>query len=510
MNFEIQSTFNSLKAPYILWLILATAANALFFGENLGINVVMMGVVLAAAFITFQREAMRHSLLWSLWLAGMVVMWLNPNWLTLVLSSCLLVMLMMKPLMPRAKWLFVAFGAVENAIFSAIECWNIQRLSFPVPKFKRMWVLRLSIIPLILIVIFGSLYSEGNVFFQLNWQHWQSIVGDFLASFWEKIAIERLLFQILMLVVLAGFVFQFPRPHIEAISMATPWLATKRAYKWDAMTRFLIRLKLLPKRHTTGLRQEYRIAIMALGLLNALLLVTNLSDLGHFLFEENIEAALLHAHVHRGTASLVVSLLVSALLVMYFFRGNLHFYHSIWLKRLAYVWLGQNALMVMLIALRNMQYIQYFGLTHKRLGVFLFLVLMLMGIVFVAYFLARKQNWPTVTKNSVYAVFISLLLCTVVNWDGFIVKYNLSGSTAVRCDFAYLKKLSWKSLPALIEQSQQTGLVQQKSALKELIEHQKKSYESQYQVATWLSYSHVSHQTQKSLKEHKKELSDAE
>ncbi len=84
--------------------------------------------------------------------------------------------------------------------------------------------------------------------------------------------------------------------------------------------------------------------------------------------------------VHQGVNVLIISVVLAIAMVMYFFRGNLNFLsNSQRLTYAAYVWIVQNAVLMVATAVKNTEYIERFGLTHKRIGVYVYLLLTLIG-----------------------------------------------------------------------------------------------------------------------------------
>jgi hypothetical protein len=89
------------------------------------------------------------------------------------------------------------------------------------------------------------------------------------------------------------------------------------------------------------------------------------------------------------------------------------------------------------------------GLAYKRIGVLVFLLMVLMGLITVfikihqrktAYYLWRVNGW--------FAVVL-LVAASCVHWDETIAGYNLAHKNTVPLDIKFLLSLSDKALPAL-------------------------------------------------------------
>ena len=115
-------------------------------------------------------------------------------------------------------------------------------------------------------------------------------------------------------------------------------------------------------------------ALIVFTLLNLLLLVVNVLDINWiwFDFEVPLEFSL-KQFVHEGTYLLIFSILLSMMLVLYFFRSSLNFYpKKKALVVLGKIWIIQNMVLAFSVFIRNYHYIDYHGLAGKRIGVIAF------------------------------------------------------------------------------------------------------------------------------------------
>jgi len=76
---------------------------------------------------------------------------------------------------------------------------------------------------------------------------------------------------------------------------------------------------------TMGLLNEYRTAVFLFVILNLLLLIVNSIDIYWVWFNFEWNGQYLKQFVHEGTYLLIFSILLSLILTLYFFRGNLNF-----------------------------------------------------------------------------------------------------------------------------------------------------------------------------------------
>src|SRR5690606_2620703 len=103
---------------------------------------------------------------------------------------------------------------------------------------------------------------------------------------------------------------------------------------------------------------------------------------------------------------------------------------------LSKIWLGLNGVLVISAAIQNSVYIDALGLTYKRLGVYLFLILCIVGL-FYSYqkIKLQKTNFYLIDKMT-WVVFYSLIGWSLVKWLSMVTRYNL---TTTNIDFYYLE-----------------------------------------------------------------------
>jgi hypothetical protein len=78
------------------------------------------------------------------------------------------------------------------------------------------------------------------------------------------------------------------------------------------------------------------------------------------------------------------------------------------------------------VFLRNYHYIDFHGLAYKRIGVIVFLALVLVGLVTLFFKIRDKKSFYHLLRVNAWAVLAAFTGLTTVNWDGLITRYNLS------------------------------------------------------------------------------------
>jgi hypothetical protein len=185
-----------------------------------------------------------------------------------------------------------------------------------------------------------------------------------------------------------------------------------------------------------------------------LLLCINCIDIVYVWFGfEYSPATNLSAYVHEGAGLLIFSILLAMLLLLFYFRGNLNFYKkNQWLRYGTYAWLLQNAVLVFSVLLRDYYYIAHFGLAYKRMGVLVFLLLVLAGLVTVFIKIQQLKTTYYLLRVNAWFAFTILVAASCLHWDEMIAQYNLSRKATIPLDVKFLLTLSDKTLP-LIEKN---------------------------------------------------------
>lgn len=188
------------------------------------------------------------------------------------------------------------------------------------------------------------------------------------------------------------------------------------------------------------LKSRFKLSIITLTLLNALICIVNLTDLMYVWFSRRVLSAReLSLYVHEGTNLLIFAILLAAILLLVIFRKNLNFFpNNEGLKKLAYIWLGQNIFMVLSVAIRNFHYSHSFGLTYKRIGVFLFLLLVLIGLVTLFLKIRDRKSHYFLWHSNSWSVYLVLLVVSFINWNLLITRVNLNPNYTKNLDIQYL------------------------------------------------------------------------
>jgi hypothetical protein len=298
--------------------------------------------------------------------------------------------------------------------------------------------LKIALLPLVVIAIFIALYKASNPLFDKG----VTQLTAFIDRYWDALLHDMdlaWLFTFLLGLFFSMVLFI----HVQHKQM----LAYETGHV-DVLKR--IRRKHLFGYKLTALTDELKSALFLLISLNLLLLIINCIDIYWVWFNFEWEGEYLKQFVHEGTYLLIISILISIALVLFFFRRNLNFYaRNKSLKLLSYAWLAQNAVLTLSVAMRNFWYIKYFALAYKRIGVLVFLLLTLYGIYTVYQKVRHQKSAYYLWRTNSLATFVMLILLTLVNWDAVIARYNFSHYRTAFVHLNFLSNLSDKTLPLL-------------------------------------------------------------
>ncbi len=181
-------------------------------------------------------------------------------------------------------------------------------------------------------------------------------------------------------------------------------------------------------------------------LLNIMILLVNIIDFNHNISVQPLPQGMtLSEYLHQGIGTLIISIFVAIGLILFYFRKELNFIsNNRFLKTLVYIWIFQNALLILSNIFRNSEYISEYSLTYKRIGVYVYLILCLIGLITTLIKTAKmRSNWYLLRVNP-WLFFIVIVLSSTMNWDQVLTDYNLNATKKnhKQPDISYLLSLS--------------------------------------------------------------------
>jgi hypothetical protein len=123
------------------------------------------------------------------------------------------------------------------------------------------------------------------------------------------------------------------------------------------------------------------------------------------------------------------------------------------LRRLLYIWVAQTMLLVLSSILRLDLYVDAYGLTRLRFAAFIWMCVVAVGLTLILMQMIARRSVSWFLGHAFGVGFAALYLCTLINIDGVIARYNLTH------DFhsSYTCKLGEGAAPAIREHYVATG-----------------------------------------------------
>lgn len=317
------------------------------------------------------------------------------------------------------QWINGIYTTIVSAFILYYETLNNEVENTKRKKINYVYWLKIIGIPAVIIIIFINLYRNGNPKFN-------ELIVNIDFSF---INLHWMLFMTL------GYYLFYNISNPIQIEPAT---------SLDLNTGNYLDKKTIAYTSPKKIENEKQMGIILLVSLNILIVLFLITD-ALYLFEiHKMNAPQLSQQVHTGVNALIVSNLLAIAIILYFFRGSLNFIEGIKnLKKITYLWISLNIIVIIITAIKNIEYIISFGFTYKRIGVLFFLLLTAVGLLTTLTKVSRIKNlWYLFRKNAQVA-FSIFIISSTLNWDKIITYYNINN--AEQLDIQYLIDLSYNN-----------------------------------------------------------------
>ena len=413
----------------------------LFYKQTAGINFLLFNTALLGLLL-YRNKQLLKSKVW-LSLAGSALIssffiYVYGSSLAIISNIISLFILSALSMNVRTSFLtglFLSICSVGSSFVRMFLDWIKRKADQISDNYSRPLYVKvfLFIIPLLIAIVFFLFYQNANPLF---YDFTKNINLDFISIGW-------IFFTYSGLLLLYGFFHNGILPFIiekdqNASLELSPEIASRK--------NFLSELMRTDTENISG--------IVLFAMLNLLLLLVNILDLNYLWFDGNLPKGINHkAFVHDGIGTLITSIIVAIMILLFYFRGELNYYkNNKWLRALAFAWIVQNAFMIFSTAYRNNMYIQESGLSYKKIGVYVYLILTLIGLIttFIKVF-KLKTNWYLFRVNAAVYFYILILSC-MFNWDTIITNFNIKKHDVEhkKLEKYLLLDLSFKNLPQLL------------------------------------------------------------
>lgn len=391
----------------------------LFYNEDLGLNWAIFGLVQIGLICYFFKEKLVKRLHLVLVITSILscfaFAWYGdfPSFLAMALS---VVFLQFKTQEPNLKLLQVFPLVIVNGLASL---GRILMFSQYIPKRKvnnsfAKQLIAYFIIPAVFLGLFLIVYSFGS-------DHFSAMFTDYYLDIdaWQAFVLSAL-----------GFYISF--------TFWNYWIPEVCYQKNELLANdFKEEVKTENKNSFSFLDIDFerKSGEITLFLLNALLIVF-IVTYNYEQFFEIVEKSKLSSDTHERVRAVIFSIIMAIGVILFYFKGGFNFdekAHN--LKKMAKIWIVLNAVLVVSTIIKNSEYVLYFGLTYKRLGVYAFLILAIIGLLISYIKISRQKTNAFLFNRMLWYFYGTILLCSFVNWGNLITRYNIAVNKGIESDF---------------------------------------------------------------------------
>ena len=380
----------------------------LFYNEKIGLNLGLLSL-LYSIFLYIKTSKKNRNISFKLFfiasiLASFAFAWFGDisSFLALVFS---VLQLSFRSKNRRLKILFLIPVLVTNFLTFFCRFFDFKDW-FPKSNNKNIGkkFLAFIFIPLIFVLVFFLVYQSGSHYF---------------AQFFSGFTFNLSVWQIICLGVLGFFL---------AFNLFN-FVVEKQIYQQNHIleNEFIqSNFSLKPSFSFLDLDFERMSGVISLFCLNVLLIFFIISYNYEQFYEVVKSPNQLSQETHERVNTVIISIVLAILVIMFYFKSSFNFDSKAGLlKWAAKIWLILNAILVVSAMLKNTEYIVNYGFTYKRLGVYAFLVLCLIGLLMSFIKIQRKKTNAFLFNSMVGFVYGMILVCSFINWGGFITSQNM-------------------------------------------------------------------------------------
>lgn len=493
----------------ILVFSLGLFFSLLFFKESIGLNLALYEIACFLSLAIFKQLDFKNLLLrfsfFSQGLSLISILWNYSDFSILVHLLFILITIGIL-VYPKVRNLFNALLLSLYSIICApfnLVIKTLSSINNRSPFTKSIFRFKYILIPTIIIVIFIIIYRNANPQFNTLLLPIDRFFSHFIPNIFKYLNIEYM-FTLIIGILFSSFLFILSvfNEIKENEEQSSDFIVRKKRFFSNVIS-------------FTALNKELKSGVFLLFVLNIVLLVVNTLDIYWVWFNFKWNGEYLKQFVHEGTYLLIISILLSAIIVLYYYRNNQNFFKkSSRLKQLSYFWIAQNVILCISVGIRNYWYIDYFNLAYKRIGVYVFLIMVVYGLYTIYIKVKdRRSNYYLIRMNSI-SVLIVLLITCLFNWDVIIAKHNLKNADHSFVHFDFLSDLSLKALPYLdhsleelkeIERDQIKIFAKREQYMTaeqfyKIVRDKKIAFLKDYSRKGWLSWNYSDYKTAKELR----------
>ncbi|MDR6465993.1 DUF4173 domain-containing protein [Chryseobacterium sediminis] len=379
-----------------------------FYDQDIGLNLGILGIIYAILTVFKTSEKNKTKTLYILFatsiLSSIAFAWYGdfPSFIAVVSS---LLLLGYKSKNRRLKILFLIPVFIINCCTSFCRFFSFDEW-LPKKNIPGLWqkTFAFILIPLVLVSVFFGIYSAGSDHFaaiftdyELDINLWQVfclfVLGFFIAFNYWNYAVEKLIYK---------------NNHFLDNDFQQDSRISKATYSF------------------LDLSAERMSGVISFVLLNILLIFFIITYNYEQFYEAVKTPVQLSEETHERVNAVIMSIIMAILVIMFYFKSGFNFDPKAGLlKILAKIWIFLNVILVISAAVKNYEYIVNYGCTYKRLGVFAFLILSIVGLVLTYFKIQKKKRNIFLVNTMVWYFYGTILVCSYFNWGGFITSQNM-------------------------------------------------------------------------------------
>ena len=372
----------------------------LFYNESVGVNLAIFGLILTVIICYLYHDRFENHSQLMLVITSIVsciaFAWYGDfvSFLALAFS---IIFLQFKIQDPKIKTIQIVPLVFFNGVTSLGRMLLFSQW-LPERENKNNFTKKLIayfIIPIIFVVLFFIVYAFGS-------DHFSSLFTDYY--------LDINVFEMIFIAIL-GFYISF--------SFWNYWIPDNfHEFNSKLSNDFTNEIRIANQKTFSFLAIDFerRSGEITLVLLNVLLLIFIIT-FNYEQFFEIIEKSKLSSATHERVNSVIFSIIMAVGVMMFYFKGGFNFDKKATnLRRLSKIWIILNGILIVSTIIKNTEYIYFFGLTYKRLGVYAFLVLCIIGLFFTFLKIIKQKTNAYLFNQIIWYFYGTILLCSYVNW----------------------------------------------------------------------------------------------
>ena len=471
-----------MRTKNILLILNTVVFSILFYKQLIGLNIILFLLFILPSLLLLTKPKWRNTntvlLLITTVITSLSCLYYGSliSVFTFTITLLTLVSNLYETKISLPTSLFISFfSTVFSFVLHSIEKTGSQNQEAKRKKFNPI----LALLIFIIILIFILIYSISNPLFG---ELIQKINFDFISIDW-------IIFTFIGFYLIYGLLIFLPNKEVS---------------DWDLKKKTTLHLKQEKENSTFSQNDLLKYGIVLFALLNILILTVNATDFYYYLFHSKPTTEISYsAELHQSVGSLIFSIIMAITLILIYFNGNLNFRkNKKWLVIFAFIWIAQNVILALISVFKNYNYIQEYGLTHKRIGVYIYLILTVIGLFYTLLKIKNtKTNW-FIFKQMYTVFFIFLVSYSTINWNSIILNHNIKYHKTI--DWNYITTLSKNNIPQLLEikKSDLIKNIYEKKRFNKYLKNEIDNYK-EYQNKNWKSWNYMNYKIDKSINNEK-------